>query len=434
MWFPSLRCYQLITTRFLHLPTIDLGKSKVTPTLRGAILLASSLEYRCFYSAARSASFGDAMSGSARSHLWRSKTYTGEYPVPIISPSDSRLSKEESVALHLAVSAAQIPSKVTPEHKSTARSFYKGEDYQQIATICAYTGWINAFSDAMGIDLDPGSYLWAKVQLRDSLWDGSRHAPFNYDPSQGHDQLRERAQAEEYIPKHGISKARDILKILKSMQGSNSSEAQWIRGFPAGHRLLNSWLHEQFGFKPSYVEVILNRDTKRTVCYLLWQVLLRASWDNLTGAHCQCEWSAASKALLWYAYAAHSGNTLVQAHAGYLAFRLKVPVSTITMVGGNGYLGDRRMDAALEFFRESAQMTRDYSPSQSMRLFEVMKTPSGVVELISLLGMCALVHRLSVTLAPDPLRFEPEVAQFLTTDAGSALLIDPSTPYLGLVK
>ncbi|KAJ3113933.1 hypothetical protein HDU96_002741 [Phlyctochytrium bullatum] len=72
-WKPAVRALQFAIPRMLNVPKIDLGANQVSVKLRRAILLVSSMQYRCHYCAAHMAGVGDILSGSYRAKVRRAK-------------------------------------------------------------------------------------------------------------------------------------------------------------------------------------------------------------------------------------------------------------------------------------------------------------------------------------------------------------------------
>ncbi|KAI9202532.1 uncharacterized protein BJ171DRAFT_176688 [Polychytrium aggregatum] len=427
LWPPTIRTYHIITPRLLQTPAVDLGYSKVTARLRRAVLLISSLQYRCYYCAAHTAATGDMLHGSWRSQV-RSSSRESDYR-PIVDPFDSRLSEYESEALFLATAASAIPSKVTPDLKRRVRAHFKGEEYEQIACITAFIAWTNAITDSVGMELEAAALLWAEEQISDAGWEGRRHAPETYDPAslKSRIELKREAETQETTPHRGFGRVMDLLRLLRSTQGANSAEAAWLKGFPSGHTQLNKWLKYTLGFVPEYLGNMTNKESKRAVCFALWQFLLRPKnhVDPCVTANGVSEWSHGAKVLLWYVYTTKTGNLLLQGHAAFLAQQMRVPHHILSIAAAGGCIGDPRVDIALDFIRTSASLKRTYTGQLSLKLFESVASPAGVMELVSSLGLFNMLHRLSAILAPDPPRFEPEVKYFLST-VGAGLGLDPS--------
>ncbi|KAI9204075.1 uncharacterized protein BJ171DRAFT_582453 [Polychytrium aggregatum] len=425
LWPPCVRVYQYMAPRMLGIPNVDLRVSKVTPRLRRAVLLISSLQYRCFYCAAHSAASGSALHGSWRAQVKRSKDPNDLDP--IVDPFDSRLGQGESDALFLVTAASVIPSKVNPSLKQQVRAHYKEDEYQQIACMSAYIGWTNAITDSLGMELEAGAILWAEEQLRDAGWESNRHAPETYDPHAPNVHLKLQAQAEESVPNKGLGRIGDLMRLMKVMQGSNSAESRWTRGFPSNHSQLDKWLKYTHGFVPEYIRCMVNKEAKRAVCFALWQFLLRPKGfaDPCLNGDTPAEWSHGGKVLLWYVYTANTGNQLLQGHAAFLAHQMKVPQHILSVAAAGGCVGDRRLDCALDFIRRSATLKREYTAKSNQELYAAMNSPVGVMELVSSLGLFNMLHRLSAMLAPEPPRFEHEVKAFLST-LGAGLGLDPN--------
>ncbi|KAJ3217693.1 hypothetical protein HDU67_007389 [Dinochytrium kinnereticum] len=462
-WKPSLRGMQYAVPRMLNVPKIDIGAHAITVKLRRAILLVSSMQYRCHYCAAHAAGIGDVLSGSYRSHV-RAKASAisssgsgnslptrfklrpgnnhlaadekpsiaipGNTPTnmkPIMDPSDPRNNQRDADALRLVTAASRIPSKVTPDLKKRVVNSFGVEGMQTIACISAIIGWTNAITDSVGMQLGANDILFASEQIGPSGWSADRHAPDTFNES-GRFSSKEmdKAKKEEFVPKRGVKRLLDYNTILKKLHVAEKECVAWTKAIPTSHRALDDWMAQHMGFVPKYVSCLQNLDAKRAVCFMLWLYLVRSKEDPdpCVGDE-PCEWSNGAKALMFYVYTTATGNLLLRGHAAYLAIRRKVPIHILVSASAGVPVHNARLDATLDFIRSAASLKRVFTASNNIRLLENMVTPRGAMEAVSSLGLFNMLHRLSAITAPEPVQFEPIVKDFLES-FGGALDMDPS--------
>ncbi|KAI9190778.1 uncharacterized protein BJ171DRAFT_540725 [Polychytrium aggregatum] len=416
-WKPALMVYQYTTPVMLGVPFVDIGAAQVSPHLRRLVLLTSSLQYKCYFCAAHAVALGDAINGSWRAQL---RALHHNNTAALASPIEEPLSAKDFAALQLVASATSIPSKVTLDMKRNARMHFDERNYQLIACISSYIGWANAVSDSMGMELEAGNILWAQERLR-GHWHGRRHSPASFDPNGPNESLVQEAQAEEHVLSSGFYSVLDYYRLALNVIGTSSIEAKWLKNFPVGHGPLGKLLEDSLGFQPEYITNLLNADAKRAIVFSMWQFLLKPLSESTNEA--PYEWSPEDKARLWYAYATKAQNSLLQGHAAFYAHQV-LQISTDDL--GEAGLGRRSTASApfahaLKFVRESASTNRSYRTEDNLALFKSTKSPAGVMELVTLLGVFTLLHRLSGMMATEPFHYEPVVEAFLTSGAGQTL-------------
>ncbi|KAJ3136352.1 hypothetical protein HK101_004020, partial [Irineochytrium annulatum] len=461
MWKPSVRVHQFVLPRLLHIPRVDLGASAITPKLRRSILLVASMQYRCQYCAAHAAGLGDILKGSWRSQVrakeraegapgggaggaptpgqsaeWHGRPSVGLmggmgkkalHAKPIIDPADSRNSVRESELLKLVTAASRIPSKVTPELKKNVIAGFGVEGLQMAGSIAGLFGWTNAITDSIGMELGVQDILFAREQIGPNGWTAARHAPAAFNES-GDFTEREKMDSKraEVVPRKGLKRFLDYATVLKHIHAADKLSASWTTQIPTSSKQLDAWLNRHLGFTPAYVQCLVNVETKRAVCLMLWVFLIRSMDDK--GDPCvgdeACEWSNGAKALMFYVYCTITGNLLLRGHAAHLAIRRKVPVNILVVAASGGKTHNARLDAALDFIRTSASLKRVYKAESNVRLLDTHQTPGGVMELASTLGLFNMLHRLSAMVAPEPAAFEKEVREFLEV-FGVVLGMDP---------
>ncbi|KAI9206308.1 uncharacterized protein BJ171DRAFT_28092 [Polychytrium aggregatum] len=440
-WPPALRVYQFNSPRLLNIPNIDMGRSPISIQLRRAILIRSSLAYRCFYCAARSAALGDLMNGPYYDK-------GPDHDRPIVSPFDNRLDDMESQALTLASEASTIPATVTMDAKASLRELYGEDAYQQIAAICASVGWTNIFSDSLGLDLDNTSIDLGEQYLYEYGWYPGRyrHTPepmlYNEDLVPGHSDGSEHSATgsgahgspQNAHSSRGLAWAKEMIKTLKVSHDNNTLEQGWLKGFPSGHRNLNKWMKEVMGFQPTYLAQVVNKELKRSLCFTLWQFMLRPvhQKDDCTGPNSASEWSHGAKALMWFVFATESKNVLLQGHAAFLAHRAAISIETLKLAAARMSLGDERLDMAARWVRQYASIKRThFTPAESIRFMESMVSPVGVIELVCTLGLANKMHRFASLVSHGDgkhVYFEPEIEEFLSNKGLELNILIPAAP------
>ncbi|KAI9361228.1 hypothetical protein DFJ73DRAFT_773561 [Zopfochytrium polystomum] len=371
----------------------------------------------------------------------------------------------EAEVLKLVTAAARIPSKVNPELKMAALDALGEDGYQTAACIAAFIGWTNGMGDTTGMELGVNDYLFAKRELEAAGWSGARHAPagmqdagpgfdigvatssssvmstsLTSSSSSIHGSTMQpalsashvvQAVSEEVTPRKGLSRLADYRNVLSHVSASGAESDPWAAQIPSTHKKIDEWLKEKMGFLPSYVEVIKNVEAKRAVCLMMWVFLVRNNGTRGGGAGdpCvegeACEWTAGAKALLFYVYATKTGNLLLRGHAAFLAIKNHVPISVLLSTASSIPTHDPRLDAALDLIRAAASLRRSFPATLNKRLVDTANSPKGVMELVSAIGVFNMLHRLSAVLAPEPVKFEKEVREFLAMFA-PVLGMDPA--------
>ncbi|KAJ1562393.1 hypothetical protein HK405_012672 [Cladochytrium tenue] len=461
LWRPSVRLLQFMSSRLMFMPKIDLHQAVINPKLRRAILLVSSMQYRCHYCAAHVAGQGSLLKGSYRSQLAaKSNIYlmsearprrdgaakSNEDGVkPVVDSEDPRNSAREADILRLVAAASRIPSRVTHDLKRKVVAEIGEDGLQMAAAISAFVGWTNAITDSVGLQLSLNDMLFASQHLGPEGWDAGRHAPdapsFQSPPGasgNGFAAQMNRAIKSEVIPRRGLGRLLDYASIGRSVMAMERIDAESAGAVPNTARALHHWLRMQMGFLPRYVEVLRDIEVKRTMALALWVLLVRRrdTPDPCVGLE-PCEWTNGAKALMWYVYTTRTGNLLLKGHAAFLAVRWGVPLNILVTAAAGVTTRDARLDAALDLMRAAASTKRTFPGSLNQRLVATAISPKGVMELVCTLGLFNMLHRLSAIVMPIPAgreltpeggepcnEFEPEVFTVLKTFA-SVLNIDP---------
>ncbi|KAI9366027.1 hypothetical protein DFJ73DRAFT_157802 [Zopfochytrium polystomum] len=368
------------------------------------------------------------------------------------SRSRSKPKPTDADVLRLVTAASRIPSKVTPELKKLAMEGIGEDGYQTVACIAGSFGWLNAITDTVGMELGLNDALFARSELAAVGWTGGRHAPpglkehqepaassgseppMNFWSSTSQSTLNRsqimHAVANETTPRTGLARLIDYQLVLSHVAASSAQSDPWGSQIPTTHKKIDDWLVEKMGFLPSYVGVIKNLEAKRAVCLMLWVFLVRNNGKKGGGMGdpCvegePCEWTAGAKALMFYVYSTQIGNLLLRGHAAFLALRNHVPISVLLSTASSMPTHEPRLDAALDLVRATASLRRSFPATLNRRVFDTANSTKGIMELVNSIGLFNMLHRMSAMLAPEPVKFEKEVREFLSMFA-PVLGMDP---------
>ncbi|KAI9364987.1 hypothetical protein DFJ73DRAFT_756123 [Zopfochytrium polystomum] len=382
-------------------------------------------------------------------------------PTPPKRPRRTKSATEADV-LRLVTAASRIPSKVTPDLKLAALQGMGEDGYQTVACIAAIIGWTNGITDTIGMELGVNDMLFAKSELSGTDWNGARHAPQGFQeaaapaptaaagtamqcptspalssastlaqPTLTPDQVMQ-AIHEEVTPRAGLSRLADYHNVLSHVSTANAQADRWTSHVPNSLKKVDEWVKEGMGFLPNYLTVMKNLEAKRAVALMIWVFLVRNNQPKggLTSVvdPCvegePCEWSAGAKALMFYVYTTKTGNLLLRGHAAFLAIRSRVPIAVLLSTASDIPTNDRRLDAALDLVRAAASLRRSFPATLNHRVLDTAMSTRGVMELVNCIGVFNMLHRLSAILAPEPVAFEKEVADFLAVFA-PVLGMDP---------
>ncbi|KAI8616327.1 hypothetical protein BC830DRAFT_1228382 [Chytriomyces sp. MP71] len=411
LWRPAIHAFRFAMSKMNHVPTVDLGFSKISPKLRRSMLVVASMQYRCGYCAALYSGMGDILRGSFRSQVNRNAR---EKDKLLLDATDPKSTKAESAMLRLVTAAARIPSKVTPELKKDVISAFGIEGLQMAASMVALNGLSNVMTDGLGIELGLNEFQFAQENLSEAGWDGSRHAPSALATQTPREQ-QAAILAREFKHKRGLRKMIELKDLLRNVQHEAAATEKWFHIVPTTHNAIHEWLRMEIGFVPQYISELQALDAKRAVAGLFWMFLIRPANAAMNSEHrgVNFEWSSGANCLMFFVYTTLTGNLLLRGHAAYLASHFGVPLSVLLDAEYGFSMRNQRLDAALDFIRASATLDRHYTADVNRALLGAVQSPQGVLEMLSTLGVFNALHRLSAMVAPEPTRFEPEVRQFL---------------------
>ncbi|KAJ3159023.1 hypothetical protein HK101_001158 [Irineochytrium annulatum] len=282
--------------------------------------------------------------------------------------------------------------------------------YEAVATIAAFGGWTSCVADVLGVELSRSDVVLASDRIGPHGWRVGRHAP-----STGDDRgdLAEGRVA-------AVSRARMRVDTLARVIRSGAQARAWWDGMiPRSHAGVEGWLRGHWGFVPCYMRALRGLEAKRAVCVMAWAHLLRPD-----GKEENCEWSLNDRAVMYFVYAKMSSNALLTHHALHLAIRCSVSPSLLLSASSGHPTCDERLDAALAVVRSSASLRRIHRATNNRALIRLCRSPAGVVELATTLGLFNFLHRLAAMMGSvGDVKLEPEVAES-TRAYGSFLGLD----------
>jgi len=367
-WPTGLRSAQLLATGLLDLPRSVLGapaaRNKTPNDLVGLAMYASSREAQCEYSAAHASAYairrGLHPAAIAGRRLPREQT-TAEFAEALVAGS----------AQHLVAATTNLEEHLNPQEVAA------------IALAVGFAGFVNKFSRAMGLELEP--------EVADEVVDLRLHSADG--------RARNRAPTDMW---------RTALRLARATPATAALERRWLSGVPSRAPQAVRYLERTTGVSFDILPHLPTRRAMRSVATVVR--------DNLTGSESTVDRQAKALAALVFATLNDAGTLASQAQRAVIhgdsttsvdlfeavrIFAHESPTTTDTFMLDR-WLDRRTIDVLL--------LARAISPPPALVAPEIVDrvrtslSASDVVEVVVWLSVQQMLARLERSFSPRSAR------------------------------
>lgn len=399
----TIALYTTVFRPCLCIPECDFHKLRINPRQRRLLLVEASVTHGCAFCTAHTANMGDVLNGPLFAQCARAGRIVG-----------AREEDGDHELLSLIREVCTFPGTLTAHTRKTFLSKYGPAAYTQVAGMVAFMAWLNFIMDVLDMPLEEGLAPFAKEFL------GSRDLPFDVMDTVGGEGSDPVGQEKVRIVRSGegakplrriqaqLRNAAAFAGLTPHVSRAMSLETKSLKYVPKTLREIEQWRQRQFGCTLLFDQHMTDIEVKRALTFAVHEVFFR---DEAS------EWTRVEKFALVYVFAkGQVANPVLLRDAVALA---SGPLLTATPGDdGEGKDGVAEIQENLEHVYAAAASTDTpmdaltaaarfiYSASgpggsvkkagTEEKLLTYVESPEAIMDVMGLLGMCGLMHRMAV--------------------------------------
>lgn len=388
----------------LRVPACDLRSASLSPRQRRLVLLESSVAHGCPFCTAHVANMGDALNGPLVAQCTRAGRVVGAG----VEEGDHEITT-------LINEVCAFPAVVKEETRNAFEKRFGSEGYRELAGMTAYMGWLNFIMDAIDIPLERGLAPFAQLALapRELPFDVMDALPKQESDSFGEEkaQLVTSGKGAKPLRRFG-SQVRNVAALVgltPSVANALSVERQQFKGIPQKVPQLVEWRQKEFGCALKFDQEMEDAEVKRALSYAVREVFFRDETST---------WTRSEKFALLYVFGKGAANPIIVEDAVALATAQRVKEDTPSdgkgvsseavatevrqkleniCTAASSEKASTAFSGAAKFIYSAAGPAKGVQKAGTVEvILTYVETPESVMDVLGMLGMFALMHRMAV--------------------------------------
>ncbi|MCZ7684164.1 MAG: hypothetical protein M5U28_37470 [Sandaracinaceae bacterium] len=362
IWPTAFRTYNVMVPNLLNLPLLLVGAS-VDKAMLGMAMYASSRAASCAYCSAHTCAFA-LRRGAAADKVAR-----------IATEDRSALDARELAVVDVAEAISVVPSALTDAQRAALRRGFSEADVEWIVLGVAMMGFLNKWMDALGVELEQASVDEVEGVIGGSGWSSGKHRVVPTSP--------------ELTLSSRPDGLRVLASLLPSLPGAIARDLRWTKGVPSKAAAARAWIEREVGADLPMIARLTHGRAIRAIATMVR--------DNLVARDTQLGLRAKHLAAVVFGRVVE--DEALVALGRELATRGGVDRDVLEAVAGGALEVrdglDERTRVALLTARALSPSPAGSSPELIERATRILG-PAGVVELVTLLSVLQMLHRLAV--------------------------------------
>lgn len=406
------RPYMGALRSFFHVPLCDFGMAALSSRQRRLLLIESSATYGCAFCTAHTVCMGDALVGSTVQKCFRAGRVVTE----------KREDGDDEIG-SLVKEACGFPSLVTESTREAFEKKFGKKGYLEAASFLAFMAWLNFVMDVLGITLESEIAPFAQLLLapRNLPFDVTDIAAKDGNEAVGKERVRFMSSGAAAGPwkraRAYVSNVWGLVTLMPQVVRALSTEAEWYQGLPLRLGELKEWRKTQFGCDLRFDSEMDEEEMKRAITFACREVFLKDETSK---------WTRFEKFALLFVFGKGMKNMVIVEDAVALATGQRVkghvlsssvspsveeedgPHEKVTKVvrmelenvyamAASEEKPTDAFSAAAKFVYAAAGPAGNMAKSgMSKELLTKVDKPEAIMDVIGMVGMFALMHRMAV--------------------------------------